>query len=312
MNKEKWTKELVEKEARKYKVKEHFARGSSGAYKFAVRHNLIGSYNWFEAKSKPIGYWTKERCEEESHKYKSRTEYKEKAGGAYEVSRVNNWLDDYIWLENKKVFEDKVDTIYGYFLENKTVYIGRTLNPKERDRGHRNPLKKDTLYRYCEEKNIPMPQMTIIENKKTLIEGKKQEQFWIEYYQNKGYNILNRARGGGIGNLAFTKRNRDEIIKEGKKYSSRSEFKEKSPEYYYQAYKQGLLNEIIPSNQIYKRGFWKDRKNVEKKSKEYETLKEFSKNSKGAYDAAVKGGYLKELTWLKRERKIYKPKRKDD
>lgn len=308
MAKEKWTRESVEKEARKYSVKWHFATHCSGGFKYAVRHDFIKDYYWFEAKSKPMGYWTKERCEEESRKYKSRTEYKEKAGGAYETSRVNGWLDDYIWLENKNIFRDKVDYIYGYFFENNTVYIGRTLNPSDRDRNHRNPHKNDSVYRYAKEYDTPIPKMSIIESHLTINDGKKREQFWIEYYQNKGYNVLNKVKGGGIGSLSFVRYKKEEIISEGKKYSNRTEFKEKSPSYYYQAYKQGLLNEIIPSNQIYKRGFWKDRKHVEEKSKEYKTLKEFTKKSKGAYDAAVKGGYLKELVWLERERKIYKPK----
>ena len=56
MAKEKWTKETVEKEAKKYKVKWHFATNCSGGYKFAVRHNLIKNCYWFEQKSKPIGY----------------------------------------------------------------------------------------------------------------------------------------------------------------------------------------------------------------------------------------------------------------
>ena len=310
MAKEKWTRESVEKEARKYSVKWHFATHCSGGFKYAVRHDFIKDYYWFEAKSKPIGYWTKERCEEESRKYKSRTEFKEKAGGAYEASRVNGLLDDYIWLENKKVFEDKVDTIYGYFFENKTVYIGRTLNPKERDRSHRNPSRKDTIYKYCEEKNIPIPSMTVIENKKNLLEGKKREQFWIEYYQNKGYNVLNKVRGGGIGNLTFIRKNKNDIINEGKKYSSRSEFKKKSPNYYYQAYKRDLLNEIITSRQTHKRGFWKNKENVVNESKKYKTQKEFRDLSPTAYSEARKNGYLQELVWLKRERKIYKPKTK--
>lgn len=303
MRKEKWTKESVKEEAKKYKVKEHFARKSSGAYKFAVRHNLIASYDWFETKNKPIGYWTKEKCEEESRKYKSRSEYKKGASGSYEAARVNNWIDNYFWLDNKNVVKERVDSIYGYFFDDETVYIGRTINPQNRDKDHRKLEKKDTVFRYAEEHGVPIPEMIIIENQITISEGKKREQFWIDYYKDKGYNVINKARGGGIGNLTFGKYTKDEIVKEASKYTSRKDFMKKSPNFYYHAWKSGILKEVIPSVQAFKRGFWRDRKNVEEKSKEYSTLKEFSKNSKGAYDAAIKGGYLKELTWLKRQRK---------
>lgn len=312
MFKEKWTKESVEKEAKKYTVKWHFATQCSGGFKYAVRHNLIKDFYWFEKKSKPAGYWTKERCEKEARKYKSKTEYKNNASGSYEASRINGWLDDYFWLENKNITKDKVDFIYGYFFQDNTVYIGRTLNPRNRDKDHRKAEKNDSVYRYAKEHDVEIPQITIIEEDITIEEGKKHEQSWIEYYKEKGYNVLNKVKGGGIGNLSFTKHKKDEIIAEGRKYHTRTEFKEKSPSYYYQAYKQGLLDNIIPSNQIYKRGFWQNRKNVEEKSKEFKTLREFCKKSKGAYDAAQKGGYLDELVWLKRERKIYKTKNKKD
>ena len=41
--------------------------------------------------------------------------------------------------------------------------------------------------------------MIIIEKELTIEDGKKREQFWIDYYRNNGYNILNKQKGGGIG-----------------------------------------------------------------------------------------------------------------
>lgn len=305
MTKEKWTAEMVEKEARKYTVKEHFLRKCPGGYKYAVRHGLISKFTWFEAVNRPVGYWTKERCEIESRKYTNKTDFKKKSSGAYEASRKNNWLNDYHWLKNRNITVDKVDCIYGYFFDNNVVYIGRTLNPKNRDIDHRKEKKRDQVYRYSVEHNVDIPPMTIIENDITLDEGIKREQFWIDYYRENNFVVLNKNKGGGIGSLTFSKYTREKIEEETRKYKSRDEFKKKSPNFYYHALKTGILQEIIPSNQVYKWGFWQDRKNVEEKSKEFETLSDFSKHSKGAYDAAVKGGYLKELTWLKRQRKRY-------
>lgn len=312
MRKEKWTKESVEIEAKKYNSKWRFARKCSGGFKYAIRHDLIKNFYWFEKKSKPMGYWTKKRCEQEAKKYKSKTEYKKNAAGAYESSRKNGWLNDYYWLENKNICKDKIDSIYGYFFPNNTVYIGRTLNPRNRDKDHRQPKKNDSVFKYAKEQNIEIPQMTIIEEGITVEEGKKLEQKWIDYYKNKNFNVLNKQRGGGIGSITFNKYSKEKIIEETLKYRSRKEFMEKSPNFYYHSWKSGILKELIPSIQVNKRGFWQDRKNVEEESKKFETLKEFIKKSKGAYDAAQKGGYLNELVWLKRKRRPYKGKKIKD
>lgn len=309
MGKIKWDEETVIKEARKYSVKNDFRRKSSGAFKYAEKNNLIKNFTWFTKKPIPMGYWTKEKCEKESRKYQTRSEFKEKSSGAYESSRKNGWLNEYTWLENKNVSKDKIDTIYGYFFENGTVYIGRTINLKKRDKDHRKEQKKDSVYRYAKFLGVDIPPVFVIETGLTIEEGKKREQYWIDFYKGKNNNILNKKKGGGIGSLTFNKYTNDKIINEVKKYKTRKEFKEKSPNFYYHAWKNGIL-QMIPSVQVTKRGTWKNRKNVEEKSKEFKTLREFSTGSKGAYDAAQKGGYLNELIWLKRERKLYKSKNK--
>lgn len=47
---------------------------------------------------KPYGYWTKEKCKEESLKYSNRKEFKMLCKSAYAIVQrngwSNNWLDD--------------------------------------------------------------------------------------------------------------------------------------------------------------------------------------------------------------------------
>lgn len=42
---------------------------------------------------KPRGYWTKEKCQEESLKYDGKTNFRKYAYTAYKISKENNWLD---------------------------------------------------------------------------------------------------------------------------------------------------------------------------------------------------------------------------
>lgn len=59
-----------------------------------------------------------------------------------------------------------------------------------------------------------------------------------------------------------------------------------------------LISENTPN------GFW-TKERVIKESKKYKTYSEFLKNSKGASQAANRGGYLTELVWLEKQ---YTPK----
>ena len=97
-----WTKERVFEESKKYKTFKEFKKGSIGAYFAAKKHGWFDEITWLKYeknKSKPKGYWTKERVFEESKKYTSRSEFRKGSCVAYEVARKNNWWDDMPWIK---------------------------------------------------------------------------------------------------------------------------------------------------------------------------------------------------------------------
>jgi len=47
-----------------------------------------------DSKIKPRGFWTKENCQKESLKYKTRLEFQKGSKNAYQSSLRNGWLDD--------------------------------------------------------------------------------------------------------------------------------------------------------------------------------------------------------------------------
>ena len=98
-------KDNVLNEARKYKTKIDFARGSASAYCAAVKHKYIDEiaemFGYTELK-KPSYYWTYERCRNilfDIHR-KSNTrcvkstirKFREENNGGYQACRINNWL----------------------------------------------------------------------------------------------------------------------------------------------------------------------------------------------------------------------------
>ena len=64
--------------------------------------------------------------------------------------------------------------IYSYEIE-EAVYVGLTKNLKKRDKAHRMPSNADTLFRFCQNKNINIPDPIVLENSLTAIEAQAKE-----------------------------------------------------------------------------------------------------------------------------------------
>ena len=67
-----------------------------------------GMPNKPKKKRKPIGYWTKERCKEETLKYNTRSEFQKGSESAYQAARKNGWLDDICKHMPRKTKSSKV------------------------------------------------------------------------------------------------------------------------------------------------------------------------------------------------------------
>lgn len=77
--------------------------------------------------------WSKKKCEEEALKYRTRSEFADLSGGAYEVARRNGWLDNYTWFEETKKpngYWDNYDSCYDAAskCKTKTEFIKRYLS----------------------------------------------------------------------------------------------------------------------------------------------------------------------------------------
>lgn len=88
-------------EVSKYKSLYSWKKNQEGAYKAAKRLGLIEkickTFGWKykpnSKKRKKIGFWTLERCIEESKKYMSKNEWKTKSRGSYSAASKNKWTD---------------------------------------------------------------------------------------------------------------------------------------------------------------------------------------------------------------------------
>lgn len=347
-----WTYETCLEEAKKYKTRGQFSKGCQTAYHRAKKENWIEDYTWFVSDSTPAGYWTYEKCFVEAKKYRTRSEFIQKAGYVYKLALQRGWLDDYTWLEKKfewtydecleiakqfktkrefklgnkraygaairhswikyfdwmvkarvNVISDNIDNVYLYYFdEYNAVYIGRTINVKNRDRQHIFDNDKDAVAKFALEHKCAVPPIIILEDSLTLEQGQDRENYWVNYYREHGYIVLNKAPTGigvsSLGNIAGIKWSKKKCYEEAKLYSCRKEFQRGSVGAYTLALKRGWLEDYTwferPRNWNHK---W-DRESCYEEALKFKRISQFENNSPGAYRAAKKNDWLVDYTWI--------------
>lgn len=100
---------------------------------------------------------------------------------------------------------------------------------------------------------------------------------------------------------------KEDVIEESKKYNNRTDFKKKSCQAYKIANKNKWLDEMvwITNSHKHQRGYWLKKENVINESKKYHSKIEFQNNNTSAYQAALKHGWIGEMTWLVKQ--VQKP-----
>lgn len=299
-----WTKERVFEVARQYKSKYEFCKGCASAYQVARKNGWLSEMDWFVKGKRPDGYWTKERVFEKAREYQTRSEFQKGCGSAYEIARVNGWLKEMTWFIDGRVkmLTDKNDSVYKYYWEEtNSIYIGRTLitQQKTRDNNH-NTNKEDTVFRYAKENGLEVPQMEIIEENITVKDGLEREDYWVNYYKENGYNVLNKAKtgigSGSIGAIGYGKWTKERVFKKASEYKTKYEFKKGCISAYCAARRNGWLSEMDWFEEIRKpNGYWNNWEIVFEEARKYSTRGDFKKGCQTAYHAAHRNGWIDEL-----------------
>lgn len=285
-----WTKERCYEEAKKYTNREQFNKSSSAAYHSALNHSWLDDYTWFK---KPF-LWTEELCYEEAKKYTTKKEFERNCSGGYSAALRNKWLDNYIWLKTES-HERKIDNVYVYFFEeSNSIYVGRTIDVKSRDLEHRRKEGKSSVRLFSEENNVSIPPIKVLESNLTVEEGAEREKYWLDHYKDSGFNIINKAPAGSIGNPGINKWNEETCYEEAKKYSTLAEFKKAKSWCHDVAKKNGWIGNYT---WLERESKWTKELYLEKAGK-CRNLEELEKKFPSCYLAAKKynwsGGFLEE------------------
>ncbi len=134
----KWTYELCEAEALKYKSRGAFQK--SLAYSSAHKNGWLNEIcNHMIGPKRPHGYWTKERCIQEANKYKTKLEFRTNSAAAYNKAEKMKWIIEItshmkvikkpngFWTIDKCTAEAKKYKSYTDFQSNSSSAYGASL-----------------------------------------------------------------------------------------------------------------------------------------------------------------------------------------
>lgn len=262
--------------------------------------------------SKPNGYWNNyENCYNEAKKYSSRSEFFKNCSGAYNKSLKNKWLDSFTWLKSKLIKESinygSVYWVYGYFdFGSKTCYIGLSRDKKRHWR-HKQSYdgKFDSVMSYFNKKYGFLPEPIILEEDLTAVEAQNKESYYIRFFTERKYRILNKAKPGSLGG-GIIKWDEKSCYEEAKKYTSIGDFRNNSGSAYRAALKNKWINDYTwLQRKILKLDFWNNYENCYNEAKKYKTKVEFARGAPSAYNSARRNNWLENYNWFENGNKLY-------
>jgi hypothetical protein len=243
---------------------------------------------------KPRGYWTKERCQEEALKYNNRKDFNIYSKSAYLRSIKNRWIDEI--CSHMIVSGNKYKRcIYSYEFDDNFVYVGLTFNINKRQINRDYDIT-DKVTKHIKETSL-QPLRKQLTDYIDVNDAIKMEEYFINFYKNNGWFILNKNKAGGIGCKISPKWDFNKVKEEALKYKTRTEFKNNSSGAYYTAINNNWLNDVC-SHMIYKTklmNYWKNIDRCKEEALKYNKISEFQKKSRGAYVFAKKNGWLDEI-----------------
>lgn len=292
----KWSESKVYETSKKYNSLKAFRENEYACYCYARKNGLIKNMAWLKRAYKEIN---KANTIEESKKYTSRGDFCNGSHSHYAYARRHNLLEEMPWLKPKTNNHKEAHCIYAYFdHDNKVFYVGQTMRPKERDKEHREN-EKSSVYAYFKGINKDIPAPIYLEGNLQDKQAQVKEDFWLNYYIEKGYKALNRAKTGyGCGSLGLCriKWTKEKIFKEARKYNSSSEFRLKNSSAYQIACRKKWIVEIAEECGWKIRIKWNKEKCLYY-AKQCSGCKEFKKRYQSGYKFACKNKILKELQW---------------
>ena len=242
-------------------------------------------------------YWTLEKCREIALKYENKRDFRNNDGPCYCAAIKHGWVDK-ISAHMKPLNNAHYRCIYSIeFIESKSVYGGLTYSMEVRQAKRKNRAN-DTVTMYIHKTGY-QPIIKQLTDYVVVEKAMKLEEEYLQEYKNNGWNILNRAKTGGIGWCHRKHRYSDlEYVKTLiPEYKSVGDLMNRNNALYLKIRDYGWRDIIYPMLNYKKRyptSFW-TKENLIEYSKKFNTAKEFEKEFIVACRIAHKNGWFNEI-----------------
>lgn len=236
-------------------------------------------------------YWSKEKCHEEALKYETRSQFYINSKGAYLKASRNKWLNDICsHMQIQGSLYKRL--IYVYEFSDNYAYIGLTFNLNRRNKHHLSN-KNSQVFKHIQKTQL-IPILKTLTHFLDVEEAQKMEEYYVNYYKENNWNILNKSKTGAIGGCKKIKWTYENCLLEASKYSSRKQFKENSSGAYDACLNNKWLNEVCfhMTGKIYIK--WTKKLCYEEYLK-YNSKRDFRLFSRNAYTACLSNKWLDDI-----------------
>jgi predicted GIY-YIG superfamily endonuclease len=234
-------------------------------------------------------------------KCRTKKEMRQSFSGAYAVARKNKWLDNYHWLKKSSPLSvsegNRIWVVYVWTFEpSHSAYIGLTRQFNRRVWEEKNRTK-ETVYKHLL-KTHDSYEVNVCVSGLTAAEAQEQEGFFVQYYKDLGYKVINKFKtglnvsslGGGIEKWTFEKSK-----KFAEKCGTYSAFAKASPFAYNMCRYKGWIEKFDIIDDRQKK---LSEEECQKVAMQCNSLEEFKEKFSRAYRSAIRYGY--NLPWPKK------------
>jgi hypothetical protein len=281
-----WKFNEIQRLAKPYKTKGEFIKENKAAYLFAMRRGWIDK---ILSHTKPVQKtWDRASVLKLALKYKSRSLFRKENGSAAQYAERNGFYEEACnHMETQgNLF---LRMVYAYEFEDKSVYVGLTYKESKRKYEHLYE-KRGPVSKHISKTNL-IPIYKKLNDYVSNTKAVKLEQYYIKKYKKEGWLLLNTNKGGALGGnkMKWTK---NECIRVAKMFDSKKQFLS-APEYsgaVQSARRHGWIEEIC-SHMKDGNVRWSKEKCI-KEAQKHKSRTSFMRNSKGAYNYALRNKIL--------------------
>lgn len=282
------TLEECREEAKKYKRRIDFKTGSLSHYTVSVNHGWLDDVcsHMEEVRHE----WTLEESREIASGYKTRMAFQKGSGACYINAHKKGWIDD-ICSHMKRQGHIYKRQIYVFEFSDHSAYIGLTCNAKRRKNEHLWE-KASSVYKKIKKDAVTW-EFKIMTDLMDKDLAAQEENRLITKYRSDGWKIVNRIRGGGLGQPKNNKITVEYIYEKASHYDRRIDFNIAYSGCVKKAQELGIMDDVCKHMKTYK--FMPSREEVYAKAREFDNARDFKVAAPGYYYRAFKRKYLKEL-----------------